>query len=170
MQAAFTRPQPAVSSGPGLMLKDQFQVAYVTNDMDHACNTLREQFGIRDFSFIEGPMPTGGEIKVAFAWVGSTMYEIIAARGPGTDFYTSRLPDTPAVRFHHLGFLIHDSREWQSLQRELADSGRPIVYETLTGNFMDAYYIEAPELGHYLEYIYPYQAGLDFFASVPVNS
>lgn len=171
MKPALVRPQPILSPRRGLMLKDQFQVAYVTNDMDYACDTFARQFGIHSFSFIEGPMPTGGKIKVAFAWAGSTMYEIIAAKGPGTDFYTRMLPNEgPSIRIHHLGFLLHDQDSWRSLQQELSESDRPIVYETHTGSFIDAYYIEAPELGHYLEYIYPYQAGKDFFASIPVNS
>ena len=47
--------------------------------------------------------------------------------------------------------------------------GWPIAHQTLGGDFIDAYYVEAPELGHYLEYVRPLQAGIDFYAAVPAN-
>ena len=34
---------------------------------------------------------------------------------------------------------------------------------------MDSCFVDAPELGHYLEYIFPTQAGIDFFAAVPAT-
>ncbi len=61
------------------------------------------------------------------------MYELIEASGPGTEFYTKRLP------------------------------------EKNFGGFMRCCYVEAPELGHYLEYILPEAAGIEFFESVPNN-
>jgi hypothetical protein len=170
MESILQRPQAAVAPGAGLLRKDQFQVAYVTNDLDRARKILSERYGIGDYAFIEGPMASGGEIKVAFAWVGTTLYEIIDAKGPGTLFYNERLPqDTFAIQFHHLGFLIHDRESWQALEREIKEGDWPIAFETYNPGFMDAFYVEAPELGHYLEYIYAYEAGLQFFHSVPVS-
>ncbi|MBU6266256.1 MAG: hypothetical protein KGN34_01865, partial [Sphingomonadales bacterium] len=58
---------------------------------------------------------------------------------------------------------------WQALEAELAADGWPIAYSTLTGDFIDAYYVKAPELGHYLEYVRPLAAGLAFYAGVPAN-
>ncbi len=96
------------------------------------------------------------------------MLEIICASGPGFDFYNDILPvDEFAIRFHHLGFVVHDDAGWRQLEEELAESGWPIVYSTLTHDFIDAYYIEAPELGHYLEYVRPFEAGIAFYAAVP---
>jgi hypothetical protein len=170
MEGVLQRPATAVAPGAGLLRKDQFQVAYVTNDLDRACKILSERYGIGDYAFIEGKMASGGDIRVAFAWVGPTMYEIIDARGPGTAFYNERLPtDGFAIRFHHLGFLIHDRANWQAVEREFRDSDWRIAFETFNNGFMDAIYVEAPELGHYLEYIYAYEAGLQFFHSVPVS-
>jgi hypothetical protein len=170
MKGLFERPPALVSPRLGLLRKDQFQISYVTNNIDLACGTFRKRYGVSEFSFLGGPMPSGGEIKVAFSWVGLTLYEIIAARGPGTEFYNELLPrDEFAIRFHHLGFLIHDRNFWQALKREFDESSWPIAYTSLNDGFMDAYYVKAPELGHYLEYIFPYQAGVDFFSSVPVS-
>ena len=162
--------KPPLAPGPGWLCKEQSHTAYVTNDMDRALEIFAQRYGIGKFSFIGGPMPQGGTIKVAFAWAGGQIYEIIAASGPGTEFYNEMLPkDEFAIRFHHLGFVIDDEAGWQQLEQELTETGWPIAYSTLTGDFIDAYYIKAPELGHYLEYVRPFQAGQDFYAAVPAN-
>ena len=171
MTAMLQRPAEPTSPGSGLMRREQFQTAYVTNDLDKACDILGQRFGITKYSFLEGDMAGGGKIRVAFAWVGSTMYEIIDAKGGAeTAFYTDRLPtDRFAIAFHHLGFLIHDKAEWEGVRREIAQSRMAVKLDTANPGFMDAIYIEAPELGHYLEYIFPEQAGLDFFHAAPAN-
>ena len=164
------RPPFEVAHRDGLLRKDHFQVSYVTNDMARAKAVLGERYGISKFAAIEGPMPEGGNIAVAFAWYGGTLYEIIEASGPQTQFYNRDLPsDRFAIRFHHLGFLIHDKEAWKQLADEIEAGKWTLAYQSLNGGFMDAYYVEAPELGHYLEYIFPEQAGIDFFEAVPVN-
>ncbi|MCW1431625.1 hypothetical protein [Novosphingobium sp. JCM 18896] len=156
--------------GHALLGREHSHSAWVTNDMDRAIGIFSDRYGIKDFQFIEGPMPSGGQIRVAFAWAGGQVLEIIAASGPGTEFYNATLPaDEFAIRFHHLGFVVHDEAGWRELEADLAAGKWPIAHQTLTGNFIDAYYIEAPELGHYLEYVRPLQAGIDFYASVPAN-
>ena len=69
----------------------------------------------------------------------------------------------------HVGFIVHDEAGWKALEADLCAGDWPIAHETLTGDFIDAYYIKAPELGHYLEYVRPHQAGMDFYAAVPAN-
>lgn len=157
--------------GHGMLGREHSHSAWVTNDMDRALAVFTSRYGVTDFQFIEGPMPSGGRIRVAFAWAGGQVLEIIAASGPGTEFYNAMLPDDGefAIRFHHLGFVVHDDAGWRDLEADLEAGGWPIAHETLTGTFIDAYYIEAPELGHYLEYVRPLAAGIDFYASVPAN-
>lgn len=171
MTARLSRPEEPSGPAPGLMRREQFQTAYVTNDLDRACKMLGERYGIDKYSYLEGEMAEGGHIRVAFAWVGSNMYEIIDAKGGReADFYTSRLPkDGFGIAFHHLGYLIHDKEEWDAVRKEIADSKLPVLLDTANPGFMDAIYIEAPELGHYLEYIFPEQGGLDFFHAAPAN-
>lgn len=162
--------RPAPVPGPGLLCKEHGHLGYVTNDMDRAVEILGRRYGLTRVSFIEGPMPQGGQIRVAFAWAGGQIYEIIQASGPGTEFYNEMLPQGEfAIRFHHLGFTVHDQEGWQQLEQELGEDGWPIAHSTLAHNFIDAYYVKAPELGHYVEYVRPFQAGIDFYASVPVN-
>jgi hypothetical protein len=157
-------------AGHSLLGREHAHSAWVTNDLERAIEIFSRRYGVSDLSFIEGPMPTGGKIKVAFAWAGGQVLEIIAGTGPGTEFYNDMLPtDAFAIRFHHLGFIIHDEAGWTALEADLRAGNWQIVHETLTGDFIDAFYIKAPELGHYLEYVRPLKAGVDFYAAVPAN-
>jgi hypothetical protein len=171
MTVTLNRPAEPVNSLSGLMRKEQFQTGYVTNDLDQACKVLGEAYGIDKFSFIEGEMPEGGQIRVAFAWVGSNMYEIIDAKGGReADFYTDRLPkDGFGLVFHHLGYMIHSREEWDAVKAEIAERKMEVFLDTENPGFMDAIYIGAPELGHYLEYLFPEEGGLQFFDAVPAN-
>lgn len=170
MTGMMTRPAPLIAHHSGLLRKDQFQVAYVTNDIDRACKILGERYGIAKYDYIRGDMPQGGKIAVALAWAGGTNYEIIEAYGDEAAFYNERLPaEGFAIRFHHLGFLVHDRSAWHALEREFEEGGWPIVSRQEGNGLMDAYYVEAPELGHYLEYIYPLPVGLEFLKNVPQN-
>jgi hypothetical protein len=131
-------------------------------------DVFRTRYGVREFSFIEGDVPGTGSIKVAFAWAGGQVLELIFATGPGYAFYNEILPENEfAIRFHHLGFIIHDEEGWWQLEREIAEGRWEVVYSTLTGDFIDAYYLRAPELGHFIEYVRPFEAGNTFYNQVP---
>ena len=159
-----------VPSASGMLCKEHSHSAWVTNDLDRALETFTGRYGVGDFTFIEGQTPSGGKIKVAFAWAGGQILEIIMSSGPGSEFYNEMLPeDEFAIRFHHLGFIIHDEADWKQLEQELKDGDWPIAFSTLTHDFIDAYYIKAPELGHYLEYVRPFEAGNQFYNAVPVS-
>jgi hypothetical protein len=153
------------------MRKEQFQTGYVTNDLDRACKLLGETYGIDKYSFLEGDMPEGGKIRVAFAWAGGNMYEIIdATGGKEVDFYTDGLPKEGfGLVFHHLGYMIHSREEWDAVKAEIAGRNMEVFLHTENPGFMDAIYIGAPELGHYLEYLFPEEGGLQFFDAVPAN-
>ncbi len=167
--ATRTERKPPVA-GSSLLGREHAHSAWVTNDLDQAIEVFSRRYGVASFTFIEGDMPAGGHIRVAFAWAGGQVLEIIMASGPGTDFYNEMLPESGfAIRFHHLGFIVHDEAGWRELEADLQAGDWPIAHQTLTGDFIDAYYIKAPELGHYLEYVRPLSAGVGFYASVPAN-
>lgn len=156
--------------GSGLLSREHSHSAWVTNDMDRALEVFAQRYGVREFRFIEGPMTGGGSIKVAFAWAGGQVLELISASGPGTEFYNDLLPESGfAIRFHHLGFIVHDEAAWRTLEDELAAGEWEVVHRSLGGTFIDAYYVRAPELGHYLEYVRPLAAGVAFYDGVPEN-
>jgi hypothetical protein len=155
----------------GLLRRDHFQVAYATNDIDRAVALFRDLHGIQHFRRLEGNLDDGGHIRVELAWVGSIMIELLTAQGPGSEIYAGRLPpgDGFAIRHHHLGYLIYDKPAWRSLEAEAERLGRPLLADRNNPGFLRSCFIDAPEMGHYLEYILPESAGLDFFENVPRN-
>jgi hypothetical protein len=164
-----TRPASAFDPGKGLLRAEPFQIAYATNDIDRACDTFSSRYGIAEFRRLEGPRPSGGYIRVELAWVGPVMYELLTASGPGSEFFMAGLPDDFAIRHHHLGFLVRDEAGWTALEGEAERAGRPLQSVSHNAGFMRSGFVHAPELGHYLEYILPEAAGIDFFNGVPGN-
>ncbi|MET0364407.1 MAG: hypothetical protein ABW169_07110 [Sphingobium sp.] len=163
---------PRLSDGfdpsAGLLRAEHFQMAYATNDMGRAQDLLSKRLGIRDFREIGGPTPAGGQVRAALAWVGTIMYELIEASGPGSALYMDRLPQGEGfhMRHHHLGYLIHDQAQWDGVMHEAERNGWAIPYRN-RNPMLEACFVDVPELGHYLEYLFPVQAGLDFFNAVP---
>lgn len=154
----------------GLLRAEHFQMAYVTNDLDRACALFGEQLGIGAFAELGGAMPEGGEIEARFAWVGTLMYEIIAARGPGSAIYMDRMPRGSGftLMHHHLGFLIGSEAEWNGVLANAARQGWAVPYRN-ANPLTEVCFIAVPGLPHYLEYLWASQLGLDFFAQVPRN-
>ncbi|WP_395395563.1 VOC family protein [Novosphingobium sp. BL-8A] len=155
-------------TGSGLLLSEHFQMAYTTNDIEAARALFSGRLGIREFRRLEGALPQGGYIKADFAWVGTVMYELIEATGPGSEIYSGRLPQGEGfhIRHHHLGFLIHDEQQWEGVFQQAEQNGWAVPYRS-RNPLLQACFVDVPELGHYLEYLFPEQAGLDFFDSVP---
>jgi hypothetical protein len=168
MPHALARPEPTFDPARGLALAEHFQMAYVTNDIERAGALFRERLGIREFRTIEGATPDGGHIRSDLAWVGTLMYELVEAHGEDGRVFSDRLPETDsfAIRHHHLGYLIHDEREWQGIAAGAERAGWPALVRAPNA-LVQACFVDAPELGHYLEYLHATPAGLDFFAGVP---
>jgi hypothetical protein len=152
----------------GLLRAEHFQMAYVTNDLERACDLFRDQLGICAWASLGGPTPDGGEIYARFAWVGTLMYEVICARGPGSAIFMDRLPQTSgfALEHHHLGFLIQNERQWNGVLTSAAHHGWGVPHIGASP-LTKVCFVDVPALGHYLEYLFATPDGLDFFASVP---
>jgi len=163
-------PHSVFNAAAGLLRAEQFQIAYATNDIERARTLFQERYGIKAFRTLSGPLAAGGHIHVELAWVGGTMYELLTASGPGADLYVGRLPAKEfAVRHHHLGFLIHDESEWNALFAEIKRSDFKLLAKSSNPGFMQSCFVQIPEVEHYLEFLFPEAAGVDFFESVPSN-
>jgi hypothetical protein len=162
------RPAPTFDPALGLARAEHFQMAYVTSDIEEAGRLFRDSLGIREFLRLEGPMAEGGYIRADFAWVGTLMYEIIQAEGPGAEIFTGHVPQGEGfrIRHHHLGFLIHDQAQWDGVQAGAARTGFAIPHHNVNP-LVEVCFVEVPGLGHYLEYLFATPAGMDFFHSVP---
>jgi hypothetical protein len=154
----------------GIIHAEHFQIAYNTNDIVRAQEVLANRYGIRAFRTLAGQLPEGGSIHIELAWVGPVMYELLTAEGPGSTVYRKGLPeDGFAMRHHHLGYLVHDGAQWDALMKAVQDGGWNMPNCRNNPGFLRSCFVEAPELGHYLEYVFPEDAGRQFFESVPHN-
>lgn len=170
LEQLVTKPPRIVGPGAGLFRNDHFQVAYATNDIDRARTIFSERFGIREFRRLEGPLAEGGQFHIELGWAGGVMYELAWAKGPGGEVFYERLPaDRFAIQHHHLGYLVPTEAAWAAVQGEIERLGYRVALKTNAPGFMQACIIEVPELGHYLEYIFPEPDGVAFFDAVPSN-
>jgi hypothetical protein len=70
------------------------------------------------------------------------------------------------IRHHHLGFLIQNQEQWDGVLANAARHGWAVPHKNINP-LVEVCFVDVPELGHYLEYLYATPMGLDFFASVP---
>jgi hypothetical protein len=170
MTAMVNRPNRSPGPSRGLLDHDHFQIAYATNDIERACDVLAARLGIRQFQTAKGHLNEGGEVRAELAWVGGMMYELIAARGPGSDFINERLAQNQfSIRHHHSAYFVYEEAIWQALEQQVQQSGRAVLQNRTMAGFLRVFFVEATELGHYLEYIFPGPAAIAFFESVPAS-
>ena len=168
MPYKLTRPVADFDAGAGLLLLEHFQMAYVTNDLDQARALFRDRLGIRDCAVLEGEMAGGGYIRAEFAWVGTLMYELIHATGPGSEIFSGHLPPTDdfIVKHHHLGYLVQNQAQWDAVQGNAERNNLQTVGHS-SNSLVDVCFVHLPECGHYLEYLFATEAGIAFFENVP---
>lgn len=170
MKQALSRPEPRYASGAGLFRNDHFQMAYATTDIERAKALFAERYGVREWRPLEGPLPAGGKIHIELGWAGGAMYELVQADGPGSEVFRAGLPaEGFALRHHHLGYYVPTAEAWAALKAEIERQGLKVLHVTDVPGFLQAIIIDTPELGHYLEYIFPEAAGVDFFEGTPSN-
>lgn len=168
MNSPLKRPVPVFDPAKGLLHNEHFQIAYVTNDVDRAVEVFRRRFGVAAFRESDAELPSGAAIKVRAVWLGGVIYEITCGAGPGMDLWACGAPAAGFVlRHHHFGFLVPDDDAWEALEREIARGGWTVKQRSDTPGFGRIACIEAPELGHYLEYIMPGPELLARFEATP---
>ncbi|MGJ0239641.1 VOC family protein [uncultured Agrobacterium sp.] len=175
MSDTFTAPKKTLVERPatfptaaGSQGFETFQHAYVVRDLDAGIETFKK-YGVKNFTRLPLPPMEGGAVmKIALAWTAGQMIELIEARGPGMELHGTWLREGEDIRFHHFGYFIEDDDQWNALHALLEQEGRQVVMGGDTGVVRFAY-VEAPELGHYLEYVYPSAEGKALFESVSAN-
>jgi Glyoxalase/Bleomycin resistance protein/Dioxygenase superfamily len=170
MSQALRRPEPASSTGPGLVRHDHFQIAWNTTDMDRAKAIFAERHGVKEWRTLAGPTAQGGKVHMEIGWAGGVMYELLWGEGPGTDVFRAGLPEQGfALRPHHLGYHVPTAEAWDAVRREVERQGLKVLHSTHVPGFLQAIIVEEPDLGLFLEYIFPEEAGIQFFETSPSN-
>ncbi len=170
MSSILKRPSINCAPAAGLFRYEYFQMAYVTNDIQRACEVFTRRYGIQRYHDLENTFENGSSISVRLAWIGGHMIEVIQANGPGMEFYNDRLPsDEFGISHHHMGYLLPDEQAWQELSSEIAEAGWKVVIDEDMGSFLKVKYVEAPELGHYLEFFLLGPDGAEMFGAIPAS-
>jgi hypothetical protein len=164
---AWSRPTPAFDPRKGLLHNDHFQISYVTNDIDRAVAIFRDRYGVPRFRESDAETASGGWIKVRAAWVGNMAYELISGGGPGMELWAEPPGEPFVLRHHHFGFLIQDEPTWDALEAEIRRGGWVVRQRAESADLGRTTYVEAPELGHYLEFILPGPALIARFDDTP---
>jgi hypothetical protein len=143
-------------------LKNHYQIAYITKDLDAAMAILGEQYGAPEFKSLtpgwepvrnrvwtrEGEMDV--EAKGALAHIGGLTIEIIQPMSGPDYLYEEMMVPGRVLNHHHYGFRCDDM---DAVRAESERQGRPAV---MIGGFKAArfMYVDArATLGCFLEYV-----------------
>jgi hypothetical protein len=136
------------------------QIAYVTNDLDHAFEVYAKHYGVPKFFELELPPTLDSRpqpLRVALANVGGVEVELIQPI-PTATLYADVLPKDGsfAIVFHHTCIRIEgDLAAWDRHRKAIEASGHVVAMEGAFGDFVRyAYTDERARLGHYLEHVW----------------
>jgi len=166
----FRRPVPVFDPARGLLHGDHYHVGYVTNDIERAAGVFRERFGVGTFRETSSETPSGASIALRSVWLGNMMYEITCGTGPGMELYSRHAPPGRefVLKLHHYGYLVPDEAGWSAVRRRIETGGWKVVLDSDTPGYCRACYVEAAELGHYLEFVLPREGLLERLNATPV--
>jgi hypothetical protein len=155
MPATLDRPVALYDPAKSLLKNDHFQLGYVTNDVAEAEALFRERFGVTKFRCRDNELPNGASVSTRTVWIGAMMYEIACGKGPGMEQFSRYAPsDGRVLAFHHFGYLVPGgAAAWRVLEAQLASGGWEVIARNETPGFGRTCMVDAPELGHRLEYI-----------------
>lgn len=167
--ATFRRPVPVYDCARGLLHNEHFQLGFVTNDIDAAVEVFRRRFGVDCFRETEQEVAGKGRISIRSVWIGNMIYEICCATGEGMTIYTDSAPigGDFILKLHHFGYLVADASSWQALEQTLARGNWVIRSRTDLPGLVQTCMVEAPELGPYLEFIFPGPQLIERFNATP---
>ena len=161
------------------LFRDVMQIAYVTEDLDVACDYFEQTLGTVPArkiykSSLGGVVVVDGEtaeewvIDVALVNAGPTNFELIQPVSGAVDLYRSAIrPGAPAT-FHHVGYRIPDFDEATEI---IAAAGKTWKqYGEMKGGLRFGYIDMTAELGHYVELMDLQPGGEQLFASLEAES
>ncbi|MDR2856548.1 MAG: VOC family protein [Novosphingobium sp.] len=149
-----------------MFMRNHYQNAYITHDIDKAKRLVTDRWGIRDYILFEPDMvlqspagPKQASVRVALGWCDHVQIELIQPVMGWTDPYACVLPAdrTDAVpRFHHIAVRRDDEA---AMRREIAELGLPVVFEGSVPGLVFIYLDARESLGHFFEYVWADAAG-----------
>lgn len=135
------------------LMRDVFQIAYVTNDLERAAAIMQAQFGTGAVKIMR-EIP-GAVTDIGLCFAGATNYELLQPLNPSGDMYSDWIAGEEgfALRFHHLGIRVGSHEEMAALRKAHRDAGRSFTLDNIVPGYIDVFYADTRDLlGHYLEY------------------
>ena len=150
------------------------QINYVTNDVDEAVMRLKRTYGIPEFSITRGAevQTAKGPARIhgALAFAGGRQIEVLQPAGGADGVYRDWLPRETgfALRHHHYGHLITSAEDWQRVKAIIRAKGWDTPVGGNYDNAIEYLYVDVRhEIGHYLEFMYHNEKGMEFFRAAP---
>jgi hypothetical protein len=153
-----------------MLFKNHFQLGYAVKDIDKAIESLSEKFGLSKWQVRR--LPEASPLRaLAWAYVKDMMIELVDVKPGHLSFYDEWIPASEsAVRLHHLGYMVENEEEWQSVKERFDNLGIPLVMDLELGNKLASRYFDTvQQLGYYCEFVLLKPNGTKFWADVPHN-
>jgi ketosteroid isomerase-like protein len=148
-----------------------FQLGYVTSDLERAMAHYRDHQGVESFCVLDNRAvlpPDGSDgpfIRVALAYLGSVMIELIEPEAGSKSIYTHALRADGGICLHHIGYLV-DPSVFVSLEGNLVGNG--IAVPVIRRGGMALIYADTRStLGLFSEFVCKSAMVDSFFAQVP---
>lgn len=144
-----------------MFLRNHFQNAYVTHDLERAMALIDDRFGRTDWIVFDPTMilrtpdgPKESTVRAALGWKDGLQIELIQPVSGHLDHYLPALPadhTDPTPRFHHIAV----RRDYEAAMREEIEAlGFPLIFESSVPGLVFVYLDARETLGHAFEYIW----------------
>jgi hypothetical protein len=156
-------------------MRNFVQFGYVTNDIDAAIESLSASCGVTRWRRgqdmrLRIQADTHCTIRVALAYVGPTMIELIQPVDGDMSLYGTAVPgDEPgSITLHHLAYGVPSAAEWNRLVQTVGKQQLRITKVDDPDLPLHTLYVDFG-FGHHNEYLLLDAAGSKLFESVPQN-
>jgi len=144
-----------------VFLENQYQISYVTDDLEAGVAAFKEQFGVAEFRILADGTGSGSQVwtpegegpmvvKAAVARVGKLIIEIMEPVSGMVSLYRDFIVPGQPLRMHHIAMLTDDI---DTVRVESERLGRPVVMSAEFKGGKLIYVDARATLGHYLEYV-----------------
>lgn len=151
-----------------MFLRNHFQNAYVTHNLDKAMKLVDDRFGRIDWIVFDPEMilqtpsgPKESSVRAALGWKDGLQIELIQPVAGYLDHYLPVLPadkDDYVPRFHHIAVRRDDEA---AMRKEIEQLGFPLLFESSVPGLVFIYLDAGQTLGHAFEYIWATPEGWD---------
>lgn len=144
-----------------MFLRNHFQNAYVTHDLETAMVLIDDRFGQTDWIVFDPTMtlqtpagPKESTVRAALGWKDGLQIELIQPVSGHLDHYLPALPadrSDPTPQFHHVAVRRDDEA---AMRKEIEELRFPLIFESSVPGLVFIYLDGSATLGHAFEYIW----------------